>query len=569
MGYARGLLVEAGASGATPRLSVWTAPDGEGTPILWGSDAHIAWAYLGAQHPRTHSGDALSAAWLRRLLQSPTVAQELSGVFALIVVDRQVQRVLLVGDRLGVQGVHYGFDSSGNWRASTHMLWLLLANGHDGSVHEDGFLTHMAFGYGVDPNRDVYLGVRTLSPSGYASFQADRVTRGTYWDAPEPASSVSLDDVAELVDGLQAGINATVGLQQPFMGLTAGKDSLCLAAVMPPVQPIRAGTLGAKGCADHEQALSVSALLGWTHAAEGVCDSTDFWHWADHVAFQSAGLATVSYADMAAFVANQVPSGSVFVMGEGGECVRDFFPGEGRSALDRLVGDYMTPVAFLQATLAPAGRAQLGGYPDSLISSLRATLDSLDDAHFVSNFYRFQRMAGNFSLRNAVLGTIRPKLSPFLDSRFIDLTYGVSLAEHVGSAIHRRIIMHANRNLVSYFDAPVQSGISTQEWPARLPELAAEFEARMRQLSEHADDVLDPIGVHDLCVAMRRKPDRAAYHLFRLYSFIAARALLRVDAPTRLSSIQDECRLVTAPARSRTTVEPLSRQADATARQVV
>jgi hypothetical protein len=569
VGYARALLVDAGCTGATPTISVWTAPQGEGTPVMWGGDGQLSWAYFGAQHPRTRSREALSLPWLRRLLQSTTLARDLSGVFALIVVDKQTHQILVVGDRLGVQGVHYGFDSLGRWRASTHLMWLLLASGHDGSVHEDGFLSHMAFGYGVDPSRDVYMGIRTLSPSGYASFQRDRVTRGTYWDAPEPAASVSLDDVAELVDALRVGITTTSGGLEPFVGLTAGKDSLCLAAVMPEARPIRAGTLGATGCADHEQAVSVASRLGWTHVAEGVCDSSEFWHWADHVAFQSAGLATASYADMAAFVAKRVPTGSAFVMGEGGECVRDFFRAdERRSVVDRLVGDYMTPVAYLQATLGATGRSQLVEYPHRLIASLRATLDTRDDAHFVSNFYRFQRMAGNFSLRNAVLGTIRPKVSPFLDSRFIDATYGVSLAEHVASAMHRRIIVLANGALLPYFDSPVQSRITTQQWPVRLPALAGEFESRMRQLGVFADDVLDPVGMHDLSVAMRRQPDRAGYHLFRLYSFVAARALLRVDAATRLRAIQRECQLTTATINSRTAAAE-SHPTNATVRQIV
>jgi hypothetical protein len=544
VGYARALLVEAAAGDGAQKITMWTAPPGAGTPVIWGNDANFAWAFLSAQHPRAHAREALSFRWLHRLLQTTTVATDLSGVFALIVVDKQQKRVLLIGDRLGIQGLHYGFDADGTWRASTHLLWLLLANAHDGSVHEDAFLSHMAFGYGVEPHRDLYAGIDSVSPGGYASFHHARVVRGNYWHAPEPCSSVALRDVAEVVGTLQAGINATVDQQQPFVGLTAGKDSLCLAAVMPPEQSIHTGTLGAPSCADHLQAAAVSSSLGWKHLPGGVCNSSDFWRWADHVAFQSAGLATISYADMSAFVATHVPPGSAFVMGEGGECVRDFFQVAGRSPLDRLVDDYMTPVAYLESTLSRSARAQLSRYPDALVANLRATIEAKDDDHFVAKFYRFQRMTGNFSLRNAVLSTIRPKLSPFLDSQFIDLTYGVSLAEHSGSAIHRRIILHANRDLMPFFDTPVQSQISTQEWPSRVPALAAEFVTRFRRLVDHVEDLLDPSGVLNLCAAMRERPGRSVYHLFRLYSFAAAREVLRVDPASHLRGIQAECRLV-------------------------
>jgi hypothetical protein len=537
--YARGVMIEARA-GTVPTMSLWTATAGTATPVTWRDEGSVACAYVGAQHPRSRSARALSLEWLRELVERPSLACELSGVFALFVIDKPNRRVLLVGDRLGVQAVHHGVDGRGTWRASTHLFWLLLANQHDGRVDDRGFFAHMAFGYGVDPHRDVYRGIGSLPPAGYLSFDGRRVAQGVYWRAPEPSDTRGLADVGSLVGALQHGLRAQTEAEQPFLGLTAGKDSLCLAAVTPPSVTPRTGTLGAVGCADRVQATRVARTLDWPHVSSGVCGEDEFWAWADYIATHSAGLATVSYADMAAFVAREVPAGSAFVMGEGGECVRDFFRSDDASALDRLVKDYMTPPELLRGTLAGDQLHALEGYPERLIAALRATIDARDDDHFVSHFYRFQRMAGNFSLRNAVLSSIRPKLSPFLDSAFIDATYGLALAEYRGSALHRRIITHARPALAPYFDRPIKSRVSTQEWPMRLPGLLRELSRRLRDMSAYADDVVDPSGVQALCEATERGVGRSVYHLFRLYSFVAARALLRNRATEHLRSIDAE-----------------------------
>lgn len=533
--WAKGFLVEA-PRGAPPRLSWWSAPPLTGTPLMWSDEGDMTWVYFGSQHPRTRTRDALSPDWLLRLLTSPEVANDLSGVFALAVLHKPTRQVLIVSDRLGVQAVHYGSDDEATWRASTHLLWLLLANRHDGSVDASGFLTHMAFGYGVEPHRRVYRGIDVTAPSGFIRFSDGPCESGVYWEPPEPLPGNRLSDATALVDALRTAAERPMPGVGLFLGITAGKDSLCLASIAPPAMRLQTGTLGVTGCDDRVQGEQIADHLGWPHVSAGVCSAEDFFEWADFVAFQSAGLSTVSYVDMAAFVATHVPRGSAFVMGEGGECVRDFFHAAGRSSLQMLQEEYMTPGAYLRETLASPLLRRLADYPASVLSEAQAFAGRADADAFVSFFYRFRRMPGNFSLRHAVLSALRPKLSPFIDHDFVDATYSLSLEEHNQSAVHRRIIATARPDLLRFFEEPVRKARSTQGWPERFETLRSELGRRWAPLLALSDDVLDPRGVLALCEASATQP-RSVYHLLRLYSFTLGRALLRIDPAARLAEI--------------------------------
>jgi hypothetical protein len=498
--------------------------------------------FFGAQHPCTVTPDALSSAWTRRVLDNPACAQQLSGVWSLIVFDKAGDTLHAFSDRLGVQGLHFGRSRTGAWHLSTHLPWLLLNLEHDGSVDDDSFASHLAFGYAVDPHRDVYRGVRSVRPAHCVRLTRDEAMQTRYWSPPQ-ASGADACDPDTLVDALRGAIFATTDRSRVFLGLTAGKDSLCLASAIPDGRYPETGTLGANGCADRRQGSAIARAMRWPHVAASLCTGADFGAWADYVAFESAGLATVSYVDMAAFAVRAVPPGCAFVMGEGGECVRDFFASPSQPAMQTLVDDYMTPPDYLFTTLVPRLTQRLAGYPVALVDSLYASSGGGDVDQFLSTFYRMQRMPGNFSLRHAVLSSLRPKVSPFLDSRFIDTTYGLSTSTHAQSRVHRRVIAHGRPALLPYFETPIKADIATQNWMQRFPRIANEFRRRLAEALTCCDDVLHPEGVLALCDATAAQPSRAIYHLFRLFSFARCRLQLRQSASARLATL--ESRLVT------------------------
>lgn len=482
------------------RFEVWEADPGTGTPVVWSEDGDLAWGYFGAQEEA-----ALGTEWVRRLFEEPHRARELSGVFALLAADRARRRVLAVGDRLGVQGVYWGRTAEGAWRVATHLMWLLQDLGHDGSVDPEGFVAHMGFGYTGQP---VYRGVEKLGPAGHAVWSGEDIIKSVYWQEPGPGEA----RLEELAEALQ---RATP--RQGVLGVTAGKDSLVLAAATGDTPPQWTGTFGVAGCADHVQGEKISERLGSKHLAAGVCEGDDFGSWASHVAFHSAGLATASYADMAAFAGGAVPPGQTLIMGEGGECVRRFF---GANPLATLTGQYMTPPAYLRQTLA----MPVEGYPERLVEAVRAPLGEIEDDAFALRFYRTVRMPGNFSLRQAVLAPLRPKVSPFLDSRFLDGAYGLSRWWHEDSRLHRTLVERLRPQLLDLFDAPAQTPVTTQEWEKRFAgDIGEQVGKMLEEALPQCEDVFRAGGLR----ALLERPSRSVYHLLRMVSFARARQILR------------------------------------------
>lgn len=520
------LSLDLAPGGAEARLVVWPSPSGLGTPVTWHDDGDIVFAHFGAQGARMLHGGA-SLEWARRLLHDPTAARELSGAFAVVAVSRLSGETLVVGDRLGIQAIHYLRTADGGWLFSTHLTHLLRSVGHDGAVAPAGFFAHMAFGYGVEPYGEVYAGVRRMSPSSYLRLGPDGVSTGSYRPPPEPAEPTD-EQISFLVGALRSSIDSAPGELEPYLGLTAGRDSLCLAAAAAPRGPARSGTLGVPQSADRVQAQRLSAHLGWAHDEAGVCSASELRDWAAFLAYHSAGLTTSSYVDLAAFVGTTVDHRSAFVIGEGGECVRDFFYTAGPSPLERLRHEFMTDRDVLEATLATPYREMTRDYPDGLIGPVREAIGSADDGAFLLDFYRLQRMPGAFSLRNAVLAPLRPRISPFLDAEFIDGSYGMPVRMFEGSGLHRALIAGSRPELLTFFDHPVTDGPPTQDWPARFSgDVGIVVHDLLEDSLPHCEDVLDAPGVLELCRATAVDPTRAMYHLFRVLSFALGRAMIR------------------------------------------
>lgn len=394
---------------------------------------------------------------------------------------------------------------------------LLRETSHDGSVEPEGLARHMGFGYTELP---VYRGVEKVPPAGHVLVSRDGARQRVYWEAPG-SSQAEVDHLASVL--------TDAAPREGLLGATAGKDSLCLAAAMAAGPPRWTGTFGAPGCADQAQGQEVAQRLGSAHRTWGVCSPEDFPCWSSHVAYHSAGLATASYADMAAFVARVVPPRTPFVMGEGGECVRQFF---GPDPAARLTQQYMTPLEYLEATLS----APPAGYPQRMLGAVRESLGAADDETFAVRFYRNRRMSGNFSLRQAVLAPLSPKVSPFLDSRFLDGACGLGREWSADSRLHRALIERLAPQFLDLFDAPAKSDTTVQDWEARFAGGIGEQAARMLEDAlPECGDVLRADGVRRLCEQTILRPSRAVYHLLRVLSFARGRQILRGAASRALA----------------------------------
>lgn len=538
------------------KLSIWPMEEGCGTPLYWSRSGSMMRAYLGAHNPTAIASNALSADWTARLFNDPTLVRQLPGVFGLVVIDAPGRRVFAAADRLGVQSVHYCRDGSGAIRLSTHLMWLLHATGHAGDVNAASFLTHFGFGYPVAPDEHMYEGVRKLPPAGYLKITDGELSVGSYWSDENRQDTAIESSISDITRALVSATSSTAPGVRMCVGLTSGKDSLCLVSVIPRRERPRTATFGAPRCADRLQGERIASELNWTHAVRSLCGPRDFTKWATEVACHSAGLATASYVDMAAFVGECVPPGHALVMGEGGECVRDFFGPQGHISDEFLRSRYMTDREHLRRTLAPDFASRLAEYPDNLLEATRR-FSNRSPEEFLLWFYRTQRMPGNFSLRHSVLSALRPKLSPFLDARFIDAAYQLDRSRYDRSALHRAIIENTRPELLSFFDRPAASTVETQDWPRRFATTIGPVVYRLLdEALPFCRDVFQIDEVRTLCSETIARPSRAMYYIFRVLSFALGRLALRSVSRSSESTFPDEVRaplehpeLVFAPAQ--------------------
>jgi hypothetical protein len=507
------------APGTPPTIHTqyWPAEDGGGSPLLSATGDNLHYAYLGVRRP-----DVLSSEWAARLLAQPNMACEMPGVFALAIIQPQTGAVHVFNDRLGVQAVFYR-QVGDILFISTHLTWLLLASEHDGVIDEGGLLVQLGFGYGIAPQQLPYAGVHKLPFAGYLVADTDGLRVASYWQPPALDQTLNPESVPEIAARLDAAVQTRLTGERPFFGLTAGKDSLCILSTLgPAANDYVSGTYDVFGTEDHLQAKKLKKVLGWPHTAVEVCPPDDFEQWVWHIALHAAGLLTASYVDMCHFIDQAIPADSVFVMGEAGECVRDFFRSVTGNLVDTLQTKYTTPEGYLRATLAPHLHHHLDDYPRNIIAHAKRVSGQTDDHVFAVHFYRYQRMYGNFSQRHTVLSAIRPKLSPFLDTRFIDLTYNLRLTHYTDSALHRVIIAHSRPELLPFFDRPAHSNIPSQDWPRRF---RTGIGAAMRRMFVSAlpasADWIDAAGTLALVDAYLQTPDkRGMYYLMRLLSFV-------------------------------------------------
>lgn len=536
---------------ATFDIRVWRAEAGAGTPLLWASNDQFAWVYFGAQPPSLFRDGARSTAWVERFFADPRIADDLSGVFVLLAVDFRSGRIVVAGDRLGVQPVYYIRGRSGLSHIATHLTWLLIAIDHDGSVDDESFLTHCSFGYALSPTQTAYKNVLRLVPAGYLVSAGNRTVVESYWHGP---TAQVAPRIPELVSSLQESMRARLTDSPVFLPLTAGKDSLCLAAVIPDAVPMRTGTFGAAQSADRVQGEQVAAVLQVPYRAGGLCGAASLKKWMHHVALHSGGLATASYVDMARFVGTIVPRRSPVVLGEGGECVRDFFR-TAEGPLDALSRNYMTPPDYLRRTLQTRFLDVLRDYPASLLARAKEASHQRNDEAFAVEFYRSVRMPGNFALRHSLLSPLRPKISPFLDRQFIESTYGLPRRWFHDSTLHRTIVQAVKPAWLHFFDDPVVTGPATQKWDERFRgESGRQLANQLMTDLRFSDDIFNVAGVEDLMRRTMARPDRALHHLLRIASFAAGRRMLRGSAGELARHISDGSFIVVrqaAPASSR------------------
>jgi asparagine synthase (glutamine-hydrolysing) len=122
-----------------------------------------------------------SAARLLRRYESrgADLLDELSGTFALCIVDRARNRIIAAADRLGVQRIHYECGPDGV-RIASSLAALVKSRGHAPGLDPQALYDYVYF-HMIPAPRTIYAGIRTLRRAELLTIDHLSATTRRYW----------------------------------------------------------------------------------------------------------------------------------------------------------------------------------------------------------------------------------------------------------------------------------------------------------------------------------------------------------------------------------------------------
>jgi Glutamine amidotransferase domain len=526
-GFLIGPVVPSGSLESSPELRVWSDSEDDGAPIFMHEDADVLSACCGHLDHRElsrwgASPEGALPRLARDLLEQPELATHLSGTFGVVCVEKVSNRVVMVCDKAGIQGLYYG-SKDGNLFLSSNLMLLLDTLGHTGAPNRLACFQHFAFGYPVFSDQTPYRGVKRVPPGSFVV--ADKTVRAVrYWSPPGPGDAVA-DGPLDLARCMGECIETTPG-SRPFLSVTSGKDSLCLAvAARGAGVDVLTGSMGRDGSADSVLGEQVSSELGFEFVRGEMCNLSAFPDACLRMARYSAGMATLSLVDMFQFYRETVPPGCTHIIGE--QLLRPPYPLSREDPVGSFTGSYMTPARCLISTMTEPFSGYLEGYPHSTVRWLEDRAGS--EAYLASarEFFVSQQLPGNFSRRHGVLSAVRSKLSPFLSNRLLHATFAQTDDRYEAEALHREIIASVNDRLLPHLDRPKALSRDTQDWYWRFRH---GFGETIREMLEGSlgscSDVFEKTKVLALCDENLKRPSRDIFFFFRLLCYALARTML-------------------------------------------
>ncbi|MDP3655594.1 MAG: asparagine synthase (glutamine-hydrolyzing) [Brevundimonas sp.] len=208
----------------------------------------------------------------------PKALEQLSGMFALAVWDRQAGVLTLARDRLGEKPLYYGF-SGDTFLFGSELKALIAHPAFSGEIDRNALALYLRYNYVPAPH-SIWQGVSKLLPGHYVEISDSMRMVGSptpYWDFRKIAEAGSANpepDNSELVDGLETLLTDAVGRQMvgdvPLGAfLSGGVDSSLIVALMQSQssRPIRTFTIGFDDPQynEAEHAKAVARHLGTDH----------------------------------------------------------------------------------------------------------------------------------------------------------------------------------------------------------------------------------------------------------------------------------------------------------------
>jgi asparagine synthase (glutamine-hydrolysing) len=195
----------------------------------------------------------------------------LRGMFAIALLDRRRDRLVLARDRVGKKPLYYTITDDGLLAFGSELKCLLAVPSFRPSVEPEAIHDYFALGY-VPAPASIFAGVRKLLPAHYLVLENGRVSTARYWNlqfAPkwnQPESELT----AQLLQHLEDAVRVRLVSDVPFGAfLSGGIDSSVVAALMARTlsSPVRTFTIGFREDAFNEMpdARLVARHIGADH----------------------------------------------------------------------------------------------------------------------------------------------------------------------------------------------------------------------------------------------------------------------------------------------------------------
>lgn len=164
--------------------------------------------------------------------KGPDCLEDLNGMFALALWDRQEQRLFLARDRIGKKPLYYA-PVAGDVVFASELKALLAAKLIERSIRLDALYDYFAYQYVPDP-KTIFENVYKLEPGHWLEVSASGQNKEQYWDVSFARRSISEDEARE---ALRSHIDAATQrrmIADVSLGafLSGGVDSSGIVATM-------------------------------------------------------------------------------------------------------------------------------------------------------------------------------------------------------------------------------------------------------------------------------------------------------------------------------------------------
>lgn len=200
--------------------------------------------------------------------------KQLEGMFALALWDPQLQRLVLMRDRLGIKPLYHASSRLG-LAFGSEIKAVLAAGGVDQSLDEQSFSEYLWYGntHGVNT---IYQGVKALAPGHWMVVEPGKTRIEPWWQVEDwlkPCPVNTLDEAADLLrDTLDKAVSRQLVSDVPIgLFLSGGIDSSVIAASAmhqrnEPLHSFTAGFDFKGGTNELGKAAQVAKHLGLVHS---------------------------------------------------------------------------------------------------------------------------------------------------------------------------------------------------------------------------------------------------------------------------------------------------------------